>query len=203
MRLPSKQFFPSKDIVYRLHRSTWFCYGVAEVHFRSNFWRKNRIRAQNCSISSSFRIILTWKCEKHGFSLYFSIDNFTNFYYFLNMRKPSKRATFQLSISLFTSIIIIFLTGDIADWKKKLQVSQWPIYGGKKMIGRQICFFILIWWWWWWIVYIMPRSSEIRMKKQIWRPIIFSRHISVIAKPAIFFSIGDISGQKNYNNTCK
>ena len=34
---------------------------------------------------------------------------------------------------------------------------------------------------------MMPRSSEIRMKKQIWRPIIFYRHISVIAKPAIFF----------------
>ena len=24
-----------------LHRSAWFCYGVAEVHFRSNFWGRN------------------------------------------------------------------------------------------------------------------------------------------------------------------
>ena len=45
------------------------------------------------------------------------------------MRKTSKRATFQLSISLFTCIILIFVTGDIADWKKKLQVSQWSTYG--------------------------------------------------------------------------
>ena len=28
---------------------------------------------------------------------------------------------------------------------------------------------------------------NMRMKKQVWRPIIFSWHISVIAKPAIFF----------------
>ena len=46
----------------------------------------------------------------------------------------------------------------------------------ENMIGRQMI-----------IVHIMPCSSEIRMKKQIWLPIIFSRRISVIAKPAIFF----------------
>ena len=55
------------------------------------------------------------KVRKTRFFLYLSIDNFANFYYFLNMRKLSNRATFMLSISLFTCTIIIFLTSDIAD----------------------------------------------------------------------------------------
>ena len=84
------------------------------------------------------------KVRKHGFSLYLSIHNFANFYYFLNMRKPPKRATFQLSISQFTCIILIFLTGDIADWMKKIAGFAMTDIRREKMIGRQICFFILI-----------------------------------------------------------
>ena len=35
------------------------CYRNTDSHFRSNFWRRNRMRAQNCSITSGFRVILT------------------------------------------------------------------------------------------------------------------------------------------------
>ena len=64
-------------ILIQWHRSTWFCYGVAEVHLRSNFWRRNRIRAQNC------KLLLFFKYERTIKKSHFSAFNFTiDMYYF-------------------------------------------------------------------------------------------------------------------------
>ena len=64
---------------------------------------------------------------------------FAIFYYFLNMRTPSKRDTLQLSILLFTCIILIFLTGDIADWKKNCRFRNDRYMAGKN--DRILSFF--------------------------------------------------------------
>ena len=120
-----------RNVTKPIHFTTqqWLCVLSFDYWFLCIFRRWIWKWPSFCTITSGFQVILTWKCENHDFWLYLSIDNFANFYYFLNMRKRAKKATFQLSISLFTCIIFIFLTGDIADRKKKLQVSQWPIYG--------------------------------------------------------------------------
>ena len=65
--------------------------------------------------------------RKHGFSLYLRTHNFANFYYFSNLKKPPKGATFQLSISLIICMIWTFITKDIANWEKKFQEGLLPL----------------------------------------------------------------------------
>ena len=57
----------------RLHRSARFCCWKAMGRFRSNFWRRIRIRNHNQPITSGFLDIWSYVFEKWGFSLLLSL----------------------------------------------------------------------------------------------------------------------------------
>ena len=124
------------------------------------------------------------KVRKTRFLLYLSIDNFANFYYCLNMRKQSKRATFQLSISLFICIILIFLTRDIADWKKIAGFAMTDIWREKMMGSYHFCK----------KKHCRFRNDRYMAGKMIGSYYFFPPYIGHSETCKFFFSICDISG---------
>ena len=87
---------------YSLHRSARFCSWKAMGRFRSNFWRRIRIRNQNQPITSGFWDIWGYMLEKWGFSLLLRLcTGRKKFFWFF-----SQMSSFSTTLSLQNELLL-------------------------------------------------------------------------------------------------
>ena len=94
----------------KLHRSARFCCWKAMGRFRSNFWRRIRIRNQNQPITSGFWDIWGYVLEKWGFSLLLRLCTGRKKFFWFFSQMSSFSTTLSLQNELLNSHERFFFT---------------------------------------------------------------------------------------------